>query len=372
MTTLRRRWTVATPMALMAALGAGCALLDGYGFSGYVLDAGSDAPCAGSSDDSHNCGTCGHDCLGGACVQGTCQPWAIAQAAQPFGVAVRGNAVFFTTNLENGGVYQAGLDGAASTIVAPSIFPFTVATDSTHVYWTSGLDGGLLQRCPLAGCGPNPELLYGGADYPYEILLADAATYWTVNSWNGFDKVVPDAAGGVWLARGDAGGAELIANQSHPYGIATDGAFLYWADDGPGAEGNGSILRANLDGTGAVTIASGQAYPQEVAVYDGQLYWSDLGLEQSDGSVMTCSPSHCNPTPLADNQDGPLGLGVDDSGVYWTNSGGGTVIRCQPVGPTCMATSVAEGQDSPYDLALDGVSIYWTDYGSGAVMRLAK
>jgi|SRR5580658_6124393 streptogramin lyase len=118
-------------------------------------------------------------------------------------------------------------------------------------------------------------------------------------------------------------------------------------------------------------IATGQAYPTKVVAYGGQLYWTDLY-----GSVMTCATPTCDaPSSIAAGEAaGPFGLGVDESGVYWTNSapGGGTVVRCVPAGPKRIPKVIARGQTGPYEFALDSVSVYWTDNGSGSVMRLAK
>src|SRR5262252_1722567 len=80
--------------ALAIALGTllpACVAL--YDFSGYVTS-GADrigaptpfeastpqvpdtgpADCGSVAEDSANCGRCGHDCAGGACARGVCQP----------------------------------------------------------------------------------------------------------------------------------------------------------------------------------------------------------------------------------------------------------------------------------------------------------
>jgi hypothetical protein len=367
---------MAAPASALAIVAAGCGFLDAYDFNGYTLDAGAEASCAGTASDRHNCGSCGHDCLGGDCADGVCKAFVIAQAAYPFSVAVRGGAVYWTSTLQSGAVYRANVDGGGRTPLAASTWPFTVMTDSTYAYWTAGYDGGSLQRCFLGGCNDDPEVVYRGSDYPYGVASGDTATYWTLNPWDGLGAL-PDAGGAIWIehqGRADAGGTQLIGDQAYPYGITTVGDSLYWADDGPGAADQGVIMRANLDGTGAKPIATGQAYPTNVIAYAGRLYWTNLGLAKADGSVMTCAPSNCvSPIAIATEQHGPFGLGVDATGVYWTNSSGSTVAWCPLAEANCKAPVLATGQDSPYGLALDGVSIYWTNYSEkGSVMRLAK
>jgi hypothetical protein len=60
----------------------------------------------------------------------------------------------------------------------------------------------------------------------------------------------------------DGGNAQTIAsNQSFPYGVATDGTHVYWAN-----LTGGTIVEADLDGGNPQTIATGQDDPAGVAV----------------------------------------------------------------------------------------------------------
>src|SRR3954462_13735162 len=98
-------------MRACAALGgvvlAACTLtVDTDGLTGGPADAAMNpdggptndaAPlCAGPTDrDPKNCGACGHDCFGGACVGGRCGPSVIARGFNgPLGVGVTGTKVY--------------------------------------------------------------------------------------------------------------------------------------------------------------------------------------------------------------------------------------------------------------------------------------
>ena len=60
----------------------------------------------------------------------------------------------------------------------------------------------------------------------------------------------------------DGTGAHVIASgQNFPEGVAVDARHLYWANNHAG-----TIVEASLDGTGAKVIASGQGRAVEVAV----------------------------------------------------------------------------------------------------------
>ena len=70
---------------------------------------------------------------------------------------------------------------------------------------------------------------------------------------------------------------------------------------------------------------------------------------------------------VAANQEGPSGLAVDSSTVYWTNYYGGTVMKVATTGTPVV---LAIGQTSPASIAIDSANVYWT--ANGAVMRTPK
>ncbi|HEY6459805.1 MAG TPA: hypothetical protein VIY73_06625, partial [Polyangiaceae bacterium] len=79
------------------------------------------------------------------------------------------------------------------------------------------------------------------------------------------------------------------------------------------------------------------------------------------------------PTTLASGQDGPHGIAVDGSNVYWTNQGDGfdpdgSVMKVPLAGGT--PTTLASGLTSPWEIALDATSAYWTSNSQGTVMKV--
>jgi hypothetical protein len=419
---MQRRMLVSAALVGPLAVCASCALLGSYGFDGHFLEPdgsadafdkhvndasadGSDgtlleadasvdvvdatraadgATCAADAlgaDDAHNCGACGHDCLGGVCYQEECQPWAIARMPGTWGLALSGSTVLWSTGLADGGIYAAPVDGGANIPLGPSAWPYTVVADSTTVYWLAGYVTGRVWQCPIAGCGGYPDLVQPALYWPRDIALTDAAVYWT-------EADLEAGTGNVWrasrsIAFPDAG--VLFGPLALPWGITTDGPFLYWLSGGPPPYSNGSVMRASADGTGSPVplVAGGQNTPNLIVAYGGNLYWTNYGdTTASDGSVMTCSAANCSTTAvaIAKGQAQPFGIAVDGSGVYWTNSAnvGGTVMRCGPpctpdacqAGAGCTYSAIAGAQQRPLAIALDAVSVYWTVVG--AVMRMAK
>ena len=97
-----------------------------------------DAGCDGSFDsDPANCGTCGHGCLGAACVAGQCQPVLLATGTQPFSVVVDNTRVYWSTaSTVPGEVRSVMKDGSNPLTVATDLqAPQGVFVDSTNLFW---------------------------------------------------------------------------------------------------------------------------------------------------------------------------------------------------------------------------------------------
>ena len=100
---------------------------------------------------------------------------------------------------------------------------------------------------------PSPTIRAGVLGLLAAILLAfatlalaaraDAYVYWTNNDTGAIGRANLD---------GTDANQSFITGANHPYGLAVDGAHLYWTND----FGNGTIGRADLDGTGATRASS--------------------------------------------------------------------------------------------------------------------
>ena len=71
-------------------------------------------------------------------------------------------------------------------------------------------------------------------------------------------------------------------------------------------QGAGTIVQANLDGTGVTTLVSGQNGPVGVAVDSTHIYWTNQG----DGTVDQASLNGTGVTTLVSGQNGPAGVAV--------------------------------------------------------------
>src|SRR5262249_53063258 len=69
---------------------------------GYSCDAGA------TQSDKHNCGRCGHDCLGGECRGGRCAPLQIAGAlAHPLAIAASNDGFVYWVDGQDGTIRRA-------------------------------------------------------------------------------------------------------------------------------------------------------------------------------------------------------------------------------------------------------------------------
>jgi 3-hydroxyacyl-CoA dehydrogenase len=178
-----------------------------------------------------------------------------------------------------------------------------------------------------------------------------------------------------------------------PDGIEVDAeaGHIYWTNMGNPTKNDGSIERANLDGTNRKTIVpQGATFTPKQLKLDkqgGKIYWSDReGMRvmraNFDGSQIETlvDTSQGDQRPGRDAKKWCVGIAVDHDGgkVYWTQKGGdnagdGRIFRANleiPKGQSPANRSdievLFENLPEPIDLDLDLTNrmIYWTDRGN--------
>jgi virginiamycin B lyase len=147
-----------------------------------------------------------------------------------------------------------------------------------------------------------------------------------------------------------------------PSNVAVDGAHIYWTREGNNPGTPGPIGRANLDGTNVdqsfITEATGG-----VAVDGTHIYWTNgytVGRANLDGTGAN--------QRFITGAANPLGVAVDGAHIYWTNQGNGTIGRANLDG-TEVNQSFITRASSPTGVAVDGAHIYWSNQGKGTIGR---
>jgi len=178
-----------------------------------------------------------------------------------------------------------------------------------------------------------------------------------------------------------------------PDGIEIDveAGHIYWTNMGNPTKNDGSIERANLDGTNRKTIVpQGATFTPKQLKLDkqgGKIYWSDReGMRvmraNFDGSEIETlvDTSRGDARPGRDAKKWCVGITVDHNGgkVYWTQKGGdnaneGRIFRTNleipkgqsPANRTDIELLFDElPEPIDLDLDLDNRMIYWTDRGN--------
>lgn len=318
--------------------------------------------CTNTMNDNKNCGRCGHDCCGGACVAGLCQAvklastvsagWGVAIDAQPGQQAA--NVYWTEFNDPTGTVMKcaaAGCNNQPTQLASGQTNPQGIAVAGGNVYWTthSGGNGGSVRKCAVGGCNNQPTQLYTGVNYPSEIAVDGTNAYWT--------------AGSVGIFKCALGGcnnqpALIAAGLNGTNWIAVDATNVYWTGDDN--VGTGLVLKCTIVGcnNAPATLATYPGFngqgPYAITVDQSNVYWAG-----SDGAVVECAVGGCNQQPTKLGNNGRFGIAVDATNVYWTNYGGG-VNTCAIAGCNGAPPTIAPALN-PRGIAVDAACVYWVD-----------
>jgi hypothetical protein len=332
----------------------------------------SDAGCDGSFDsDPANCGACGHDCLGGACVTGQCQPVLLATGGMPFSVTVDDTRVYWVNDMNAGDVRSVAKDGSAPLTIASNVAaPYSVFVDASRVYWTEMITGRVWSADKM---GSNAVLLSDTQlEGPWAVVADAISAYWLdIYNFRGVAKApftgLPD--GGM--------PAVLASGWAYVFGITQDSTNIYFTSEGDEFRGDagqgipGKVLSVPKDGSSAAKIlADNLAWPRFVAVDAAAVYWTD----STSNAVFRLPFGDSQPTQIAQGQQ-PYGVAVDDTNVYFTTLGtdqaDGTLVRV-PKSGSSPSVVLATGLSYPSQVAVDAAAIYWGNTHGGTVMKIAK
>ena len=130
----------------------------------------------------------------------------------------------------------------------------------------------------------------------------------------------------------------------------------------------GRICRANLDGSGKVTLASGLSLPigPSLDFVRGQMYWGETGA----ATMRRANLDGTRQTAIVNNPNGGMPtLDLVTGRMYWNVSSSGTLQSANLDGSDRQV--LVTGQNDPHTVELDLANgrIYWPEYGAGNIRR---
>jgi hypothetical protein len=289
--------------------------------SGTTIDDGggdAGATCvADLASDPNNCGACNHDCLGGLCDAGECQPVVLVTGEPGVrGMAASGSRLLFTRE-SSGLVRMRLLDGGGTVTIISSVTNPTDVTSDGQLIFVTDENAGTLSKWYADG---GPVWTQGQLHQPVGVTMDSVSAYTAIQP---DDSVVSKPLGSLPV---DGGQLETrMHDLNYPSDVAVAGGKMF-------AASGGGILVGPIDGGMPVKVVSptsrfkdggGDLIHTGLAV-DGDTVFFTIG---SLGIVASVPVSGGSAHVLATDQKDPEGIAVTADAIYWANQGSGTIMK---------------------------------------------
>jgi sugar lactone lactonase YvrE len=159
----------------------------------------------------------------------------------------------------------------------------------------------------------------------------------------------------------------LAGAQASADSVALDATGVYFTR----LELDGAVMVVPKAGGAAAPIATGQAFPEAIAVDDGHVYWT-TGYIGADGSIQRARKDGTELTKLASGQGAPHGIALDQGAVYWVDYlPPGNVNKLSKNGGASPVALTSGGMGLA-DVAVDDENVYFLDFYASTLSRVAK
>jgi hypothetical protein len=314
---------------------------------------------------------CGHDCLGGTCAAGACQPIVLESGQpnladlvvgpEPFG----GSGLYYTTASPfNGTVRRCSVFGCGDmqTMRNGQPSPSGVAVTTDHFYW--GTDTGIY-GCMLTGCGNGLTTTVAAAAVAQELAIDGNTIFWTEQS-TGFVRSCDLTSCPT---------PTLIAQAPSAFGIAVtvnNVFFTTWSSPG-------KVLSCPRGGCAAPTmptlVEDMADVPRAILATGGYVYWTEVGVAD-EGKVRRVKDSGGLPEDFLTSLHHPFALATDGTTMFVANAGlgdtDGSIESCPIASCDSALQTNASHQSHPNAIGVDATAVYWLNKGSGTVMKVAR
>ena len=346
-----------------------------------------DSTCgANLQTDGKNCGNCGHDCLGGTCSGGVCQPVLVTQstALAPYAMVLSGTTLYFT-NIRGTAIAtvfsvdKTAVNGTANELndymngyTSPEMdgFPYGLAVQGTTFYTALYSNTG-------------GAVWYGGVD---SCATAGGCTKKTITQYGFNSYAVAANATSTFFGKTDINDVYTLQKASLALGSPVTFATPASEINGVVADTN-NVFYATGDGVfscsttcNATAITQGAGVDAELLALDSNNVYFTSTPFMGTPTVQSVARGGGPPKLISSKPAVPFGVATDGVNIYFTDVGDttmpttGAVYVC-PVGgcsgaEVLLSTGAAAG-DNPRPIISDTNAIYWGTRG-GAIWRLAK
>lgn len=235
---------------------------------------------------------------------------------------------------------------------------------------------------PAAAAAPaikEPRVIASGQDHPWNVLVDATHVYWA-------NKGRTPNGGSVARVAKTGGALEWVAgNLAAPYGLALARDTVIIGISSPA---HGGISIASKTGASRHGPLVGDQPVWSVVATDDRVFRTRLTSKDVtsapfvEGKLALPLPDELAgkpqlptlgdwaPTAHAKTTGRPVGLAVDTTHVYWTDSDPGVVAKTPIAGGPI--TNLVTGGDKTTGLAVDATHVYWSEWGSGRIGKVPK
>jgi hypothetical protein len=352
-----------------AGSGTGGTAGSGTGGTAGGNTGGSAGNCGDTTGDPANCGSCGHDCLGGDCVASVCQPLLLDTTDHGFGELVLTSDAAYVVGI--GALYRITKTGTETYWVDNNgVYLEHIALVGDHVYF-SELDHDAFSASTAVDPPVGTTILQ--QSYFIDGFWADTSgLYWAECG----AKVIRHAA------LDGTGTTDLTTSLSPcPDHIRTDAQNLYFT-----SYNYGSVYKMPKSGGTPVKIST--QGPQTVALtYDGvdRIYFATFDDTSFDSAIRSVKTDGTDPklyTTLS-NVGAVFAMALDGTTLYFAVIGhysndfaDGSIQKVDVSGGAAQPAKLANAE-RPLGIAVDSQAVYWAWGGavpnnSSRLYRLAK
>jgi len=344
---------------------------------GYVSCGGA---CSHPAFDPHNCGRCGHDCLGGTCYEGQCLPWVVARLVD-FAYGLTANAMNVVWLDSSHRVLQQPIRGGdvmeLQTIPASRANPARIAMMNGNVVWLSQDSSSRTNVSkawenftdrnpapPTASLGSNASESY----YPMGLVLdaSGSTAYFALGEKSAGRATIQACTLGAREAPPSCQPIASFAPGQDGAGVALGGGDLFFIDNAAAR-----VVRRRLASSVSSDYATEQAGVAMVSTDATHVYWAN----QASGSFTIhrgplASPVSNQPEPVLRATPGSVSaLASDGKYVYYVTRFSGTIGYVPVSGGSGQTLATGSENLTDATLALAGGAVYYVH--TKAIMGVA-